>query len=342
METSPWNDSLFCYPKKVPCMITDEEKIYLYWLASEEWSGEGHVVEIGPWLGGSTICLANGMRDSGRFVKSMLKVYDNFVWRDFMSERASLPLTAGESFYPYFLKNTNAYAEIIDSYICGLPDEVISGDLEARAKRFIESDSIRLFDYEFERPVEILFIDGAKSWNGLRYLAFKLNEHFMPGKTLLVCQDFKYWGTYWVPIFMMLVRDCIEPVHNVLGSTTVSFRLTKRFSNDLLASLETHIGDFSRDVALRQIAIATDMLHDLGDSEGSHNVRLAQVSFLAHCGETALASSAFQASERQWPFCVGTPQLERARQYLRKEKGVRRRRSMRLRLSSSVRRLGLT
>jgi hypothetical protein len=53
-----WNGIRFRLPPTIPSMISAEERRYLYWLASENWKCEGHIVEVEPWLGGSTYCLA--------------------------------------------------------------------------------------------------------------------------------------------------------------------------------------------------------------------------------------------------------------------------------------------
>ena len=97
METQAWIDVPFALPSAIPTMISDEERRYLYWLAARVWSGSGDIVEIGPWLGGSTYCLAAGMCDSGHRVAGRLKVFDNFIWRDFMADRAPLELRPGDS-----------------------------------------------------------------------------------------------------------------------------------------------------------------------------------------------------------------------------------------------------
>jgi hypothetical protein len=216
---------------------------------------------------------------------------------------------------------------------------VIEDDAEAAAKRFTEANRIALFDGDLERPVEILFIDGAKSWLGICHLGRTLADSLIPEKTLLVCQDFKYWGTYWVPMFMMAVGDYVAPVHDVLGSTTVSFMVTKPIPAEVLSVLPNHVADLDRDSVLRQIDAAADLLHTLGDLGGANNVRLAQVSFLAHKGDKEAAVHAFRQIERQWPAQVPTAQLERARTYLRGEKKANLPRPLRLRARSAFRRL---
>ena len=82
-----WNRIRFHLPPTIPAMISAEERRYLYWLASENWKCEGHIVEVGPWLGGSTYCLAEGMRDNSVEGTHKLHVFDNFVWREFMRGR---------------------------------------------------------------------------------------------------------------------------------------------------------------------------------------------------------------------------------------------------------------
>lgn len=48
------------------------------------------IVEIEPWLGVSTWYLAAGMESSGHKTDKCLLVYVNFIWCEFMSERAQL------------------------------------------------------------------------------------------------------------------------------------------------------------------------------------------------------------------------------------------------------------
>ena len=203
MEHRAWKSVVFDYPRAVPTMLADEEKRYLFWLGQHEWSGVGTVVEIGPWLGGSTVCLAAGMRASGHAVRGKLHAVDNFLWREFMATRAPLPLVPGDSFEPFFLRNMVGYTDLVVSHARALPDETIEGDADAGATRFSAEKPVAPFDgLPGGEAVEVLFIDGAKSWRGMRHLLLTLSGRLLPGKTLLVCQDFKYWGAYWVPMMM--------------------------------------------------------------------------------------------------------------------------------------------
>ena len=323
MEHRAWKWVRFAYPREIPTMLQPEETQYLYWLGASVWMSGGIVLEIGPWLGGSTMCLAAGMHASGRPSEGRLHAVDNFLWREFMVARAPLPLQPGESFEPYFLKNLETYHDIVVSHAATLPDETIEGDHEATAKRSASEASVRTLDVApGEGAIEILFIDGAKSWRGMAHLLRIVRERIVPGKTLLVCQDYKYWGTYWVPMMMSRLREYVEPVHNVLGATTVAFRLKSEIPASALDALEDHVSRIPTDEGLALIDKARRLLVSDVDWLGSANVSLCRVSFLAHQGKADAAAVAFKQAQELWPPFGSAEQLERARNYLREEKGI--------------------
>lgn len=322
-SSNPWQQTRFDFPADLPTMITPEERQYLYWLGADVWQGEGYVVEIGPWLGGSTWCLAAGMRQSGHPIDKRLVVYDNFVWRDFMSSRTSLDLKPGDCFQSEFQKNLQEFESTIDSWKQTLPDEVIEHDREAHSKRYTDSENVPLFrGVPGSDPVEILFIDGAKSWMGQKHLLLHVAERMIPGKSILVCQDFKYWGNYWVPMLSAMLGDDLQPIHNVRTATTLTSRLLQPLRTDWLEALPDHIGQVSTEEGLRAIDEAARMLQLQGDLRGAANVQLGKVMFLSHQNHVDEAVAAFRQSQEHWPRGVPTSQLERARTYLAESRSV--------------------
>ncbi len=320
VETRAWRRSVLPPLPRVPTMLTPEERLYLHWLGAVVWSGRGCVVEIGSWLGGSTVCLAAGMRASGHPAGQRLRVFDNFIWREFMAARAPLPLSPGESFQADFLRYTEPFCAEIVAEAEALPDEVIEGDAEAAGKRFSEERSVPPFDGDLPEPVEVLFIDGAKSWRGMRHLLLTLAGSLLPGTTLLVCQDFKYWAMYWVPILVMRLADRLEPVHDVTSATTLSFRLTGELPLERIEALEDHVARLPTQESLAAIDAAAGLLEDCGDARGAWNVRLATVAFLAQQGRTGDAVAAFDRIQARWPLSAPTAQLDLARSFLAQEK----------------------
>jgi hypothetical protein len=45
-------------------MLRVEEKKYLYWLMRDCYEGKGTVLDLGPLMGGSTLCLTGGAIDN--------------------------------------------------------------------------------------------------------------------------------------------------------------------------------------------------------------------------------------------------------------------------------------
>jgi hypothetical protein len=266
MEHRAWKSVHLVYPRAVPTMLQPEETKYLYWLGWKVWTGEGLVLEIGPWLGGSTVCLAAGMHASGRDAIGRLHAVDNFLWRDFMSARAPLPLQPGDSFQEAFQKNLREFSDVVTAHARTLPDETIEGDHEATAKRAAEQLEVPLLDTApGDGPIEVVFIDGAKSWRGMRHLLQIVRTRMIPGRTLLVCQDFKYWQTYWVPMMMSRLGDYVTPVHNVLGATTVAFRLAREIPREVIDGLEDHVAKVPTQEGFALINHARKLLMRDGD-----------------------------------------------------------------------------
>ena len=190
-----------------------------------------------------------------------------------------------------------------------------------------------------EDTVEILFIDGAKSWRGLRHLLALTSSHFIPEISYLVCQDYKYWGTYWVPIMMAELESYLELVHNVKNGTTVTFRVVAKIPTTVFQNLEDDILAISPQRALEDIDKASVFLANNGDKLGAANVLLSKVSFLAHQGSTQRAIYEFKRVQNRWPTNASTSQLERARRYLCEEKSIKVTSPLRLKLPPFVHKL---
>ncbi len=315
METRAWKRISFEYPRAVPTMLAPEEKQYLFWLGRDAWDGTGLLVEIGPWLGGSTVCLASGMRASGRDARAHLHTVDNFLWREFMAARAPLPLPSGESFEPYFRKNLETFRDIVVAHARALPDDAVA-ESETNAAQVPPLEGL-----PGSEPVSILFIDGAKSWRGMRHLLRVLSGRLQPGKSILVCQDFKYWSACWVPMMMARLEGLVEPVHNVLGGTTVAFRLVHPIPITTLDTLEDGIEHVPVIDGLELLDEAAAWLAKDGDALGAAHVALARVRFLSALGKNNEAARAFEEIQSRWPSRRDVSQVVIASSFIRSQTG---------------------
>ena len=70
-------------------MITPSERAYLYWYGKHIFSGKGDIVDLGCWLGSTTLSLAMGLENNKRArFNRLIHSYDEFVWRAYMDNGA--------------------------------------------------------------------------------------------------------------------------------------------------------------------------------------------------------------------------------------------------------------
>jgi hypothetical protein len=322
---SPWRGVRVQMPPHIPSMISLEEKNYLYWLTRDMWNGVGDIVEVGPWLGGSTWCLAAGMEANSRRTDGVsLHVIDNFRWRPFMSERAPLKLAPNESFRPYFEQNLAPKMSLLRIHEQSLPDDdsatlAVSGGVRA------DTADLPLYSgRELSRGVAILFVDGAKSWSGLVHLLREIGPRFLRGETLLVLQDFQNWLAYWVPMGVsMLLRQCpgcLEVVHT-LSVNTVTLRVTGVWRPEVLDSFPSRIDDIPTGDGMALLESAAKLVeqHD----QAAAIARLAKVSFLGTKGAWGPAEEQLRLLERRWPWnSAAIAQVLAARAWVASEVGA--------------------
>src|SRR5437899_77308 len=89
LGSRPWTSHELVFPAEVeavPGMLTYWEKRMLYYLGLEFFSDQGAIVEMGPFLGGSTICLAAPLAARG-FDKPIIHTYDLFRLSSFERDK---------------------------------------------------------------------------------------------------------------------------------------------------------------------------------------------------------------------------------------------------------------
>ena len=166
-------------------MLGLEERKLLYHLVRDVYSGEGAVVELGAFCGASTCCLAAGIRDNPNVTGQVVHSYDSFIANepylvDFIRTQFGETLAPGQSFGPLYRRATQEFAHLI---------EVHAGDLLARS-------------WPEQAPIEILFVDVAKT---LALNGKVLTEFFprlIPGKSIVIHQDFYHPTAFYLPVVM--------------------------------------------------------------------------------------------------------------------------------------------
>ncbi len=195
----PWNQvSVPAAVDQIPSMLSKDEKQYLIWLTEEKYQGWGAIVELGVWLGSSSAALAEGLRrrNSAAEIHSL----DLFRWEDYMTAQAGPVWKTGENFLPLYLKETAAYASWIKPKQLDLMEAAWDGG-----------------------PIEILFVDSAKTWELANAILNGFGRHLVPGRSRIVLQDFRFHYAHCLPLIFDSRPDLWKQVEDVQHSTTVSF-----------------------------------------------------------------------------------------------------------------------
>jgi len=273
----------------VPTMVSEGELTYLRHLTASHWNGHDDILEVGPWLGATTVALASGMVEPDR--GGHLHVLDTFIWRQFMSDRAQLDLAEGDTFRPAFEANIAPWKSLVVVHEARLPDDRES-DFEFETPVLEYEDRLPMFDGRWlDRELAILFVDGAKSWTGFGHLLNETAERMVPNRTVIVAQDYRYWAAYWVPIGLELLGGLeIQPGP---PENSVSFLVDRVKVPTWPASAYDVDGiDLLRSGAAR--------LERSGDAHGAAIVRLGEVPYRANQGDLSGAVDAYLRLERGW------------------------------------------
>jgi hypothetical protein len=249
---------------QIPSMLTLEEMQLLYWLARDWFTGAGTLVDCGAWLGGSTSALCAGLADNPRVARKggAVHSFDRFVYESYFAdwfEKIGEHLADGDSFLHVFERLTAPYRRFLTTHtgdVCATPYD--GGD------------------------VEVLFIDVCKSWEINAAVVAKFFRHLVPGRSVVVQQDYVHHFAYWLVLTMDHLRDYFEYRGRVSDGHSAVFLCTDKLPDHLLdVDLRTlPLGQkraaFEREVLRAEgwqrvefLVGYARMLYDVGDVRGA-------------------------------------------------------------------------
>ena len=163
----------------IPGMITEEECRYYSYIGAF-YSGRGHAVEVGPWLGRSTFYIMRGLTSNPAFEGQKLHVYDDFIWRSsWMDER----VTADDR-----LPNHTDFQFLFDRYTAPFRHRL---HVEKRKVTTLDgNDAVPMISWSGE-PIEILYVDCGRTFEVNEAWFQIFSRSFIPEKTLIVMQDWR-------------------------------------------------------------------------------------------------------------------------------------------------------
>jgi hypothetical protein len=253
-------------------MTSSTEQAYLEVYGKHLYAGIGEVVDLGCWLGSTTIPLVRGLLENPRFVGSGRKVYayDLFIWFDWMN-------------------SSIAGTELFGKYVEGDP---FVDEFEKRTASFSDSIETRAGDLKLigwnDGGVEFLLIDAMKNFELASSIVRDFYPHLVAGTSLVFHQDFAHYFTPWVHLIQWKFRDHFEFVEDIPRSTSVVFKCTRRIS-EIDCSPDLSFAAFNDS----DVNAAFDYSFSVVSGEKLSNVAAAKVMWYLHQNETEKAEALF-------------------------------------------------
>ena len=240
-----------------PGMITDEEKKYYIYIGGF-YSGQGAIVELGPWLGCSTIHLLLGLKRNPNFHNKKLHVVDDFIWRSAWMD-------------PYYSgvdrpANGKSFRNLFDKFTIRFRDHMEV--FEAKILPMADNAHLPQFCWE-GGPIELCIIDCGRNFLVNEAWYQLLVDAFIPGKTLIVLQD---WQTH-----KEIPERWWNQLKNFTDSKEGTFQIVHEVSEGGIATFHYKGGKRSfYDLNLTRNSISSVLPADtegspLVDSQGTYN-----------------------------------------------------------------------
>jgi len=216
----------------IQCIPTEtsynERKLY-YNFFKYLWTGRFDVLEVGPFLGGTTRSIALGMCENIMFnsnvklhtidkfenynTKLMKQILDLKLFDESKRGKLLEKLNNDSDFESIFdeLHVDYQYNNILNKIKGGLPD--IPN----------EQNHINLGDVLTSVKLECVFVDGCKSWYSTKYLLKYLSTS-MVNSGYLIFQDYGWYTCFWIPLIISKFSSKLTLIASV--DTTYIFQIT--------------------------------------------------------------------------------------------------------------------
>lgn len=200
---------------QIPNMLESDATRYYQWLG-RTLQPAGEVVELGCWMGGSTACLASGLRQNPHYRTRKLHVFDRFIWRGWMSQYSSdaafgAMFRDGDCFLRAFRKYCEPFQDMLEVTQAVLPGDGADGRLP----------SVQWHD----GPIGAFIVDHSDRYDPNVRAWDVFAPHFVPGKTIIV---FNQYGNLRAEELRRFCRDRghqLMPLHQ-LACAGRAFRFT--------------------------------------------------------------------------------------------------------------------
>jgi hypothetical protein len=272
-------------------MTSRHEQHWLRTYAAETYRGTGAIVDLGCFLGATTISLAEGLALNSRPGQKQIHAYDLFNW----DERFELwakdkevegHFTIDGSFLPEFLKRTEKWRDYI----------------------VVHEEDLSQTQWQ-DGAIEFLFVDAMKSPETASAILRGFFPYLLPGRSYVAHQDFAHCYTPVIHLITFRLRDYFSVAADVPGSGTTVFRCEKELlPKDL--EMDLSLPSFSK----TEIEAAFDYSLGLVTDEKKTNIIAAKAMAYRERGDIARAREIVTQSQ-YGPESLGG-ELERVKGFL--------------------------
>ncbi|MGE4169916.1 MAG: hypothetical protein AB7F28_04275 [Candidatus Margulisiibacteriota bacterium] len=259
----------------IPTETTLSERAFLYFFFKNLWAGRHAVLEVGPFLGGTTRAIAMGMMANPMAnSEAKLITFDRFrnyystdQLKGFLQGRLDsqfLQSLSSDGFLQIFNKfhEKMNYYHLLEIQDKSLPESIS----EANGTAIFRAPQGVLFD--------AVFVDGCKSWYSTKFFMKEVIESTVLGG-YFIFQDYGCYTCFWISFFMAVFSDHFQLLSFV--DDTYTFRYIKPLSQD---QIESHFPDEPYSISIDEIQ---ETFNHLYHSAIQRQDNYAQVFTRLHC-----------------------------------------------------------
>lgn len=196
----------------VPTMLAPQERLFYYWAARNWARGDGALVDLGAFAGGSTARFAAGAEAAGH--GAIIHAYDRFTAKEQTKQNVlyaeGVTPFEGRDILPLAQSFLAPWAAQMRYHVGHIPDLGWPGG-----------------------KIELLAVDAAKIATTTDLIAAQFFPALIPGRSLLIQQDFLHWSQPWLAAQMWRMRDAFQPVAHA-PRDTVAFLCTGPVTPDII------------------------------------------------------------------------------------------------------------
>ena len=244
-------------------MLSPQEVALLHWCGAEHFSGQGVIVDAGCFLGGSTFAFGSGLAANPRLQAKapLVHSYDRFIVHEDPEAYVS-------DLYPE-VRNGESFRPVFEQAIAPIADWVV-----------IHEGDITQTRWEDATPIEVLFIDIAKTPKTLEAVVHGFFHALIPGHSLVIQQDQNFPNWPWVAVCMEYFSDYFEWLDALPYATSV-YRCRQSIPPEKLAGFCYAAIPENAKLALMDRAL------ERVTGQAFSRLRLAKVTLLDHLGREA-------------------------------------------------------